>query len=171
MQTIYSLVDPRTNRVRYIGATNNLKTRISNHLYGIDRGHCKNWIKSLTVLGLRPIAIVLDVVEDHQREDAERAWILGFRQSGASLTNLTDGGEGSPGHRHTVETKEKISLSQKGRVRSPATKLRISRSRWTPVSVFGNNRLLISISQDHREKIRAAKLEYWRRRRGGLTNS
>ena len=121
MQTIYLLSDPITSAPRYVGATNNLRIRINNHLLGYSNGRCKNWIKSVLRLGLKPLVEILEVVEKPQRQDAERAWILGFRQTGADLTNLTDGGEGRLGYNLGPETKSKISASKIGKKRSPET--------------------------------------------------
>jgi hypothetical protein len=113
MQTVYLLSDPRTGAPRYVGITGNLKRRIYDHLHGRNDGHCKNWIRSLRELGLAPKVETLDTVDDHERQDYERAWILGFRIAGANLTNLTIGGDGSPGCRPSLEARAKKSLKSK----------------------------------------------------------
>lgn len=128
MQTVYLLSDPRGDAARYVGVTKDLKHRMAEHLSTGTRTWCKNWIKSLLAIGLRPVVSVLEIVPDHQREDAERAWILGFRQTGANLTNLTDGGEGCPGMICTPEARAKISTANRGLKRSNETRSKMSKS-------------------------------------------
>jgi hypothetical protein len=127
MQTVYSLSDPRTDQVRYVGITGNLKRRFRNHLNCFDRTHRACWIKSLTSIGLKPIIVILEQV-DRYFDDAERAWILGFRQAGADLTNLTDGGDGTFGRLFTNEAIEKmksakVNVSEKTRNKLRRTSL------------------------------------------------
>ena len=51
---IYSLSDPRTGEIRYVGKTVNLKRRLYGHLYDDEKTHKSAWIKSLKRLGLKP---------------------------------------------------------------------------------------------------------------------
>ena len=44
----------------------------------------------------------------------ERRWIARLRAEGCSLTNLTDGGEGTPGRKVSAETRAKVSRSNMG---------------------------------------------------------
>ena len=44
----------------------------------------------------------------------EKYWIAKYRRDGFILYNLSDGGEGNPGYKHTAETKLKLSQSHKG---------------------------------------------------------
>ena len=48
---IYVLIDPRDNQVRYVGKTNNVLTRLSNHISNAKRikhnRYVCNWIKEL----------------------------------------------------------------------------------------------------------------------------
>ncbi len=130
MNTVYLLTDPRTDAPRYVGVTKDLKRRGKDHLRGCGVGpYCKNWIKLLCSVGIRPIVIILEIVPDHQRKDAEQAWILGFRQIGARLTNLTDGGEGTLGRKLSSETRAKISAALtglQGQGKSPEHRAKIS---------------------------------------------
>lgn len=64
-------------------------------------------------------------------EDAfkhERLLIAHFRDVGFSLINQTDGGEGTSGFSHSIETKEAISKSLIGHSVSDETKVAISKS-------------------------------------------
>lgn len=71
---IYALLDPRTQEVRYIGRTGNLKQRYQDHLKGriappgtdvrgAESSSKRNWIYDLLSLGLKPIPAILQVVE------------------------------------------------------------------------------------------------------------
>ena len=56
---IYTLTDPITNQVRYVGKTKNLKQRRHNHLNKcLDKNtHKRNWINSLRKIEKRPITV------------------------------------------------------------------------------------------------------------------
>lgn len=140
---IYSLSDPRTNQIRYIGKTNNLKQRYDNHISASTRSRTykDNWIKQLIALSLRPILQVVEEVHSSTWREREKYWIGTLRQQGARLTNQLSGGDGpdnanqtafkigsipwnkgvygyttrKKGHVVSIEVKEKISLSLKGR--------------------------------------------------------
>jgi len=63
---IYGLKDPISNKIRYVGRTNDLDRRFKEHLR-VDRTascHKKNWIASLITNGLKPELVVLKVVKD-----------------------------------------------------------------------------------------------------------
>jgi GIY-YIG catalytic domain len=98
MQTIYLLRDPRNHAPRYVGVTAcSIRKRFREHCNDKRKTHRTAWIKGLRKIGLYPVIEILEQVEDHHRVDAEQAWILGFRQAGADLVNVTDGGEGTVG--------------------------------------------------------------------------
>ena len=54
--------------------------------------------------------------------DLEKGLIKCLRRAGVTLANLTDGGEGLSGHRHTPETKEKMRAARMGWVPSAETR-------------------------------------------------
>jgi plasmid stability protein len=54
------------------------------------------------------------VVPQENGPEAEKRWIHSLREQGAPLTNLTDGGEGTPGREVLPETRAKISAGQMG---------------------------------------------------------
>lgn len=97
--TIYALIDPRDNTVRYVGKTYQpVKTRLAGH-----GGHVSaacGWIKALRVLGLQPQIVTLESFEGarptHPRSgtpegarlaELEYQWINHYREQGASLLN------------------------------------------------------------------------------------
>jgi len=108
---IYTLKDPLTNQIRYIGLTNrSLKIRLDSHYCDVHKNNYKsNWIKSLRKKKLKPVIEELDIA--YSLTEAcflERYWISQFKTWGFKLTNATLGGEGGLGYKHTPETIEKL---------------------------------------------------------------
>jgi predicted GIY-YIG superfamily endonuclease len=94
---IYSLSDPITNEIRYIGKTNNIKKRLCTHLTKsnlIKKKHKNNWIKNLLFNNTKPLIEVIDEVPIKVWEYWEKFWISQFKIWGFKLTNSTDGGDG-----------------------------------------------------------------------------
>lgn len=130
MRVIYSLKDPLTSEVRYVGKADNLKKRVQNHYCPSnlsEKKHCSRWLAKLVRSGMKPEVIVLENLQDEDDwEEAERWWIAKYRGEGASLTNITDGGEGGAtygrlGKKNSEEHKRKISEARKGVPQSPET--------------------------------------------------
>jgi group I intron endonuclease len=123
---IYALLHP-TGAVRYIGKTDNPMRRYQHHLQPWDsKTHKSFWIRKLLRDGIKPVMVILEVVKKTNWRQSEVRWIRRFRSRGFDLVNSTDGGDGSTGFKHTDETRKKIKMSQKGRVRLEETKLKIS---------------------------------------------
>ena len=84
----------------------------------------------------------------------EKLLIASYRAAGVRLTNLTDGGDGISGHRHSEETKAKISASNMGKVISPEARRRVSEAlKGRPGTWRGRKH-----SEETKTKLRAAKL-------------
>jgi hypothetical protein len=118
---IYTLADPRTGEIRYVGMTFRKRQRLNEHVSRAATGgrtHRDCWIKSLLDAGLRPTLAVAQEGRGDGWQDAERSWIAGLRESGR-LVNHTDGGEGLPGYVPTPELREKWSAMRKGVKYSP----------------------------------------------------
>ena len=126
MASIYGLYDPRDETLRYVGVTVlSLDARLAGHLTDDgDYRRCR-WIAGIRKVGLVPTIRLLETVEDDDRWDAERRWIALARQSGADLTNTSDGGEGRTGPLPLV-TRQKMSAARKGRPKSPEHRAAIS---------------------------------------------
>ena len=122
---IYVLIDPRTDKVRYVGKANNVPQRYKAHLNRARKHqiHKANWIKQLRILGLKPIVEVIDVVPINEWTYWETYWIAQMKAWGFDLLNYTLGGDGTTfanqtsfkkGHKiwlgkhHSEETKKKI---------------------------------------------------------------
>lgn len=113
---IYILKDPRSEDVRYVGWSYDVAQRLSAHISSAPKikSHKAHWIKQLLNLGLRPIIEVIEFGNGDWRE-AEQRWISHYKKAGANLTNMTDGGDGTPGCFPNEETRRKMSAAQTGR--------------------------------------------------------
>ena len=92
---IYALRDPRDGRVRYVGKTNNPKSREKNHFAksSLDHGMAKTkWILELRSHALRPVFTVLEECNEETWRERERFWI-GYYGGIRQLLNARLGGE------------------------------------------------------------------------------
>src|SRR3990167_2756602 len=108
---IYTLSDPRTNQVRYVGVTFRNKKRFNEHISKATKGgrtHRDCWIRSLVCAGVRPVYSVIDTGRGDGWQDMERHWISEYRLT-VDLTNCTDGGDGFSGYVPTAELRAKWS--------------------------------------------------------------
>ena len=64
---VYVLVDPITNKIRYIGRTKNPDKRYVGHLNGNSNGYILNWVDNLKQQGKRPILKIIDDTCDFER--------------------------------------------------------------------------------------------------------
>jgi hypothetical protein len=121
---IYTLKDPKTNLIRYVGKTKNLEDRYSRHLQPCylekyDKNTYKsNWIKKILKDDEKPIMEILDVGDINNINDLEIYWIEQLRQWGFKLVNLSDGGEigvNWKGRKHTEKSKELNMINQPNR--------------------------------------------------------
>lgn len=130
---IYVLIDPRNNDVRYVGRTiQTLDNRLKKHLRAIYKSHRVNWIKSLTLEKVIPIIELICEVNDFEEcKKMERFYIDKYRKDGYDLVNMTDGGDGSIGFKHSEDSKNKI---------SEITKERITKERMSKPEVIENLR-------------------------------
>ncbi len=126
---IYTLSDPRTDEVRYVGKSCSGMKRPRNHRSPSNIEsftHKNNWLRSIV-----PLKPVIEVVEEFSNPDglvdAERFWIAQFRAWGFKLTNGTDGGDGLCGTIHSPETRARIGAGNRGKVRSEENRISISR--------------------------------------------
>lgn len=89
--TVYTLTDPRTGLVRYVGATTNVESRFRQHQFGKNGGNWPRevWIRELHALGLKPICDVLETAKEFGYA-IERKWIAYYLACGAALTNVRD---------------------------------------------------------------------------------
>lgn len=111
--TVYALVDPRDNRVRYIGATTQpLKTRLYGHLKGPASRRVKAWVKELGAVGLTPrIEPIHAGVATSELRESERAEITRRLIAGEKLLNES---ATAPARRH-IERQQELDRQERER--------------------------------------------------------
>jgi group I intron endonuclease len=128
---IYGLVDPRNQQIRYVGRTINLHKRLNAHINGREphSEHKQRWIDQIKSDGSIPEIVTLETSTEDGWKEAERFWISYFRYIGANLTNISNGGQGIGGKRFSEEDKMRMSVTRKGKKRSPEACANISKGR------------------------------------------
>jgi hypothetical protein len=117
---VYTLTDPRNGMPFYVGKGHGKRCEF--HLdeakYYTNRKSKKlNKIRKLMSLGLNPIITkVEENVSDADAIDFECLLIAEMRDIGIPLTNMTDGGDGAQGYKHTEEHKQMMRELFTGRV-------------------------------------------------------
>lgn len=118
---IYTLSDPNTGVIKYVGKTVNIKQRYSAHVsdarIGKKNNLVSNWIKSLLNKGLKPTMEIIDEVQGDW-EWLEQYWISQFRTWGFKLKNTCDGGGGSVGRVWSNDSINKISQTRINKLKS-----------------------------------------------------
>ena len=130
---VYALIDPRSGELRYIGKTcRDVAARVSSHMSSARNGspyHSAYWLRQLIKAGMVPDTMILAHAPHADVANLERRYIALLRDVGAKLTNMADGGEGSPGinkgRKHTLEARRNMSNAQTGRKHTAATRRKI----------------------------------------------
>lgn len=122
---IYGLVDPRDNRLRYIGKANNPRRRLYLHLYDQRKQTRRsNWLNSLKTKGLEPVMFEIIWVPVSEWVFWEKFFIAHYRETFSDLVNTTSGGDGGDtfsGKKHSGETREKMRLARREVKSKPLT--------------------------------------------------
>jgi len=104
---IYTLNNPITNEVRYIGYTStSLEERLRHHIKDCKykKSRKVNWIKKLISENITPTINLLCIYKTlDEAKFNEIKLIFEYRLSGYDLVNGTDGGEGGYGYKFTKE--------------------------------------------------------------------
>lgn len=115
LTAIYALEEHPSGAVRYVGKTvRYLHERHKQHIIESRRRRLpvNNWIRGQVQRGETLAIRLLEYVPPGADwADRERHWIKHYREAGARLLNMTDGGEGLAGHRHSKEHREKIAAA------------------------------------------------------------
>jgi hypothetical protein len=92
---IYSLKDPETNEIRYIGKTTNINTRLKAHITRSrhNKYHSARWVQSVLKRGFRPIIELVEECTEENWVEREKYWIAYYREL-FDLTNILEGGDG-----------------------------------------------------------------------------
>jgi hypothetical protein len=119
---IYSLTDPRTSMVRYIGKTVQPEKRLYLHVWHATHDgdtYRDRWIRQLVAEGRTPVFAIVEEVTRETWEERERFWIAHFRALNADkLTNTADGGEGVNAPRTEI-WRARIGDAHRGKKLSP----------------------------------------------------
>lgn len=114
--TIYKLIDPISDEIRYVGLTfNDLKQRLKSHCSEKSSSHKSNWIKKLKSFGLKPIIETIEENISSYDEVCNREiyWIDKLKNDGHPLTNMASGG--NKNKKMSDETRMLMSESAKNR--------------------------------------------------------
>lgn len=95
---IYTLSDPTTKEIRYVGKTElSLTKRLYYHIYDLNKSkdkHKINWFNKILKNGLKPIITLVDEVPHDEWKFWEKYWISQFKTWGFKLINYLEGGNG-----------------------------------------------------------------------------
>ena len=102
---IYTLSDPITGLIMYVGYSSDLPRRIAAHLQQAKqkRSTKDQWIMSLIESNLLPVTKIVESVTPGNCDNAERRWILHLKENGHPLINGTKGGGIYKGKEQTKE--------------------------------------------------------------------
>lgn len=112
---IYTLSDPDSGEVRYVGKANNVSKRLATHIRDSRRSNrpvC-NWVAKLVNGGKVPVITTIATCSSESWQEEERRQISLYRSNHSNLLNLADGGD-QPGiniesnRRNGRKTAEKI---------------------------------------------------------------
>lgn len=134
---IYTLSDPFTYLVKYIGITSrSLQIRLQDHWSDVHgKTYKNNWIKLLKKQKIKPLIEELDTAQS--LSDAhllEMYWIGQFKIWGFVLTNSTLGGEGGLGYKHTEGSKQKIRDFWASRPKKPKKKTMTKEEKYSKLA-------------------------------------
>jgi group I intron endonuclease len=109
---VYSLIDPITEEVRYIGKTINPQQRLAAHIRsGYKKGNHKEcWIYGLLEKELKPKMHIIEECLGDSWIEREKYYIRTI----PNLTNHTEGGDSPSGHKMSDDTRKKMSESRMG---------------------------------------------------------
>ena len=93
---IYTLSDPITNEIRYVGKSDNPINRLKEHIRKAKYSHThkNHWILSLIKNNQIPILETIDIININECGFWEQYWIDMFKTWGFNLTNIALGGVG-----------------------------------------------------------------------------
>ena len=133
---IYTLADPLSKEIRYVGlTTRSLKERFYQHCNAKSNSYKYNWIKKLKKKNLKPVIEILDTAENiEELRELEIYWIEQLKHWGFKLVNLTQGGQGSFGYKHTAESIIKMKAIIASRPKKPPVKRMTKKEQYNLLS-------------------------------------
>ena len=88
---IYSLIDPRTKEIRYIGSTTTPKARLTQHLSESNNIKKFNWIQSLLSENLKPILNIIECVNVSNLIEREQYWANYYKELSSLFNSVVPG--------------------------------------------------------------------------------
>ena len=128
MKSYIYVIENTVNGMAYVGKANNVNRRWLKH---IEAARTSDGFLYRAIRKYGRESFVVHTVdesddESHALRVLEPEWISYMRMMGVSLYNLAEGGHGSTGHRHTAETRVKMSETRRGWVPSEEVRAKIS---------------------------------------------
>lgn len=79
---IYTLKDPISNEIRYVGKTTSIKTRLNAHITRSknNKYHSARWVQSVLKKGLKPIIETIEECDETTWVEREKHWISFYRE-------------------------------------------------------------------------------------------
>ena len=156
MAYLYTLNDPKTDEVRYVGWTlQKPNDRLSRHLRDaikLNRNYYSaRWIRSLIASGTGPIMHIVARLEAGDAPGTEIRYIAALRAAGARLVNTTDGGAGSLGCFPNEETRARLSKAKLGKPHSPEHRAHLA-------AALSNNRPAAKLTRKQVDEIRIRRI-------------
>lgn len=130
---VYTLASSLTpDFIRYVGITNDLRRRLSHHISESRRYSTRKarWVALVLREGGIVIArINIAGVTQIAAKAREVDLIAKLRGDGSDLVNLTDGGDGTVGRRHSADARAKMAAAKRGTKASDETRRKMSEAR------------------------------------------
>ena len=149
---IYTLSNPITKEIRYVGKTKSIKRRLQSHIdYARNpkrkRRYVSDWILGLLNQNLKPTITIIEETDENSWVTRERYWIKHFRGLQFNLCNLTDGGESNTGYIYSEELREIRRKARIGYSIPEDVKIKISKTLSKPIKCFTDNIIFSSMKE------------------------
>jgi hypothetical protein len=122
--------------IRYVGISKNddATSRLKEHMWNAKIGkpyHVYNWIRKAVEDKNKVMATVVSSGLTWEQAAVEETRLIAeYRAAGLKLTNMTDGGEGSPGVVRSEDYRRRLSASHRGKTFSEEHKVNLAKV-WT----------------------------------------
>lgn len=149
---IYALIDPtRNNRIFYIGKAQEGKeaSTMWRHLHGRNNGWKYNTIESIRQKGMQVEMKKLRVNLSEERALQLEMRLIGFlKWTGSRLTNLTKGGEGTTGYKHsqTICNQRSLRMKVNNPMKNPQSLMKSALARSKKVAQYIDGQLIAEFS-------------------------
>ncbi len=149
---IYTLSDPLSKEIKYVGKTKSIKRRLQSHIdYAKNtqrkRRYVTDWILGLLEQELKPMITIIEETDEDNWTKREIYWIAHFKSLGFKICNLTNGGESNNGYIYSEELKEIRRQARIGWVPSKYTRLKISKALSKKVECITDNIIFNSMKE------------------------